>query len=54
MVSHAIYPRFGSSPASLEPEAYALLRDMGFSGVAITDELGVLGSEGAPSWARAP
>lgn len=52
MVSHAIYPRFGSSPASLEPKAYALLRDMGFSGVAITDELGVLGSEGSPTWAR--
>ncbi len=52
MVSHAIYPRFGPSPASLEPEAYALLRGTGFGGVAITDELGVLGSEKAPVWAR--
>jgi beta-glucosidase-like glycosyl hydrolase len=26
----------------LEPKAYALLRSQGFSGVAITDELGVL------------
>jgi beta-N-acetylhexosaminidase len=52
MVSHAIYPRFGKRPASLEPEAYALLRSTGFEGVAITDELGVLGSAGAPEWAR--
>jgi beta-N-acetylhexosaminidase len=52
MVSHAIYPRFGRRPASLEPEAYDLLRSTGFHGVAITDELGVLGSAGAPEWAR--
>lgn len=52
MVSHAIYPRFGSRPASLEPEAYALLREQGFDGIAVTDELGVLGSAGAPRWAR--
>jgi beta-N-acetylhexosaminidase len=52
MVSHAIYPRFGSSPASLEPEAYELLREVGFYGVAITDELGVLGNERAATWAR--
>jgi beta-N-acetylhexosaminidase len=52
MVSHAIYPRFGRRPASLEPEAYALLRSTGFTGVAITDELGVLGSAGAPGFAR--
>jgi beta-N-acetylhexosaminidase len=52
MVSHAIYPRFGRRPASLEPEAYELLRDQGFRGVAITDELGVLGRARAPEWAR--
>lgn len=52
MVSHAIYARFGDRPASLEPAAYRLLRDQGFTGVAITDELGVLGSAGAPEWAR--
>jgi beta-N-acetylhexosaminidase len=52
MVSHAIYPRFGRRPASLEPEAYALLRAQGFRGVAITDELGVLGGARAPEWAR--
>jgi len=52
MVSHAIYPRFGRRPATLEPKAYRLLRETGFRGVAITDELGVLGSAGAPRWAR--
>ena len=52
MVSHAIYRRFGRRPASLEPKAYTLLRDTGFRGIAITDELGVLGSDGAPNWAR--
>ena len=52
MVSHAIYRRFGPRPASLEPKAYALLRDQGFRGVAITDELGVLGRPRAPEWAR--
>jgi beta-N-acetylhexosaminidase len=52
MVSHAIYPRFGSRPASVSPGAYELLRETGFDGIAITDELGVLGSAGAPRWAR--
>ncbi len=52
MVGHAIYARFGELPASLEPGAYRLLRAQGFAGVAITDELGVLGSDGAPEWAR--
>jgi beta-N-acetylhexosaminidase len=45
MVSHAIYRRFGDSAASLEPRAYRLVRSLGFRGVAITDELGVLGGE---------
>lgn len=48
MVNHAIYRRFGSRPASLEPGAYALLRQQGFSGVAITDELGVLSRIAGP------
>ncbi|MFN8186137.1 MAG: glycoside hydrolase family 3 N-terminal domain-containing protein [Gaiellales bacterium] len=52
MVSHAIYPRFGRAPASIEPEAYRLLREQGFTGVAITDELGVLGHARAAEWAR--
>jgi beta-N-acetylhexosaminidase len=52
MVGHAIYPRLGPRRASLEPETYRLLRRLGFSGVAITDSLGVLGSPYAPYWAR--
>ena len=52
MVSHAIYRRFGPRPASLEPKAYRLLREQGFTGVAITDELGVLGSARGAEWAR--
>jgi beta-N-acetylhexosaminidase len=52
MVGHAIYPRLGSRRASLEPETYALLRRLGFRGVAVTDSLGVLGSPYAPYWAR--
>lgn len=52
MVGHAIYPRLGRRPASLEPETYRLLRRRGFEGVAITDDLGVLGSENAARSAR--
>ncbi len=52
MVGHAIYPRFGSRRASLEPKTYELLRRLGFRGVAVTDSLGVLGSPYAPYWAR--
>jgi beta-N-acetylhexosaminidase len=52
MVGHAIYPRFGTRRASLEPGTYRLLRRLGFRGVAITDSLGILGSPYAPYWAR--
>jgi beta-N-acetylhexosaminidase len=52
MVGHAIYPRLGPRRASFERETYALLRGLGFRGVAITDSLGVLGSPYAPYWAR--
>ena len=52
MVGHAIYPRLGPRRASLEPKTYALLRSLGFNGVAITDSLGVLQSPYAPYWAR--
>ena len=52
MVGHAIYPRLGPRRASFEPETYALLRRLGFRGIAITDSLGVLGSPYAPFWAR--
>jgi beta-N-acetylhexosaminidase len=52
MVGHAIYPRLGPRRASLQPKTYALLRELGFHGVAITDSLGVLSRPYAPYWAR--
>ena len=53
MVGHAIYARFGAAPASLSRGAYRLLRELGFDGVAITDELGVVGSDAASLARRA-
>lgn len=42
MLNHLAYSAFDPElPASLAPEAYALLRDLGFDGVAITDSLGM-------------
>lgn len=42
MVGHVAYPSvWGDRPASLEPGAYELLRDLGFDGVAVTDALGM-------------
>jgi beta-N-acetylhexosaminidase len=43
MVGHAAYPSLGirDLPASLSPAAYRLLRALGFSGVAMTDSLGM-------------
>ena len=52
MVGHAIYPRLGPRRASLEPKTYALLRELGFRGVAITDSLGILHRPLAPYWAK--
>ena len=51
MVGHGIYRGLGKRRAVLEPAAYRLLRSLGFNGVAITDSLGILGSEMAPLWA---
>jgi beta-N-acetylhexosaminidase len=51
MLGHGIYSNVGRRRAVLEPAAYRLLRGLGFRGVAITDSLGVLGSELAPLWA---
>lgn len=51
MVGHGIYRNVGPRRATLEPAAYRLLRRLGFQGVAITDSLGVLGSDMAPLWA---
>jgi beta-N-acetylhexosaminidase len=52
MVGHAVYPRLGRLPASLEPATYALLRSMGFEGVVITDSLDVIGRADVPRWVR--
>jgi beta-N-acetylhexosaminidase len=42
MLSHASYEALDPRrPASLSPAAYALLRDLGFTGVAMTDSLGM-------------
>lgn len=42
MVSHVVHtPLDADRPASLTPEVYTLLRDLGFDGVAITDSLGM-------------
>jgi len=51
MVGHGIYANLGRRRATLEPNAYRLLRSLGFGGVAITDSLGVLGDTDAPLWA---
>lgn len=41
MMSHAVYTALDPElPASLSPAAYALLREFGFDGVAVTDRLG--------------
>jgi beta-N-acetylhexosaminidase len=52
MVGHAIYPRIGPRRSSLEPKTYALLRELGFRGVAITDSLGILHRPLASYWAK--
>ena len=42
MLNHLSYSALDAElPASLSPRAYALLRDMGFQGVAMTDSLGM-------------
>lgn len=42
MLGHAEYPAFGDDlPASMSPAAYRLLRSVGFTGVAMTDSIGV-------------
>jgi beta-N-acetylhexosaminidase len=42
MVNHVAYESiWGDEPASLVPDAYALLRELGFEGVAVTDAIGM-------------
>ncbi len=55
MVGHVIYPQvWADLPASLEPGAYQLLRDIGFDGVAITDALGMGAVQARFGFDRAP
>ena len=55
MVGHVIYPQvWADLPASLEPGAYQLLRDIGFDGVAITDALGMGAVHARFGFDRAP
>lgn len=55
MVGHVSYPQvWGDLPASLEPGAYDLLRDLGFGGVAITDALGMGAVHARYGFDRAP
>jgi beta-N-acetylhexosaminidase len=51
MVSHASYRGLGRRRASLDPEAYALLRSLGFDGVAITDSLNFVRRAPVERWA---
>lgn len=41
MLGHVAYTGLGDLPASVNPAAYRLLRDTGFTGVAVTDSLGM-------------
>jgi beta-N-acetylhexosaminidase len=55
MVGHVGYEAvWGDLPASLQPGAYALLRDLGFHGVAITDALGMGAVHARFGFDRAP
>lgn len=49
MVGHLVYPQVSDLPASLSPDWYRILRDdLGFAGVTVTDDLGMLLSSGDP------
>ena len=55
MVGHVAYTAvWGDLPASLQPGAYQLLRDLGFHGVAITDALGMGAVHARFGFDRAP
>ncbi|MGP6177524.1 glycoside hydrolase family 3 N-terminal domain-containing protein [Microbacterium sp. A196] len=52
MTGHLRFPSIAAEPASLSPEWYRILReDLGFDGVAVTDDLGMLGSSGEVAYA---
>lgn len=55
MVGHVTYPEvWGDVPASLAPGAYALLREQGFDGLALTDALGMGAVHGRWGFDAAP
>ncbi|WP_460797688.1 glycoside hydrolase family 3 N-terminal domain-containing protein [Microbacterium sp. GXF0217] len=52
MMGHLRFTAVSDLPATLSPEWYAILRDeLGFTGVAVTDDLGMLLSSGDPAYA---
>lgn len=52
MFGHLSYTAITPTPASLAPEWYKLARtELGFTGVAVTDDLGMLLSSGEPAYA---
>ncbi|MFB7251770.1 glycoside hydrolase family 3 N-terminal domain-containing protein [Microbacterium sp. NPDC056234] len=52
MMGHLRFSAVSQLPATLSPQWYALLRDeLGFEGVAVTDDLGMLLSSGDPAYA---
>jgi beta-N-acetylhexosaminidase len=53
MMSHVTFPALGPLPASVEPNAYELLRSFGFDGVAVTDALNMSAVSGRWSLSEA-
>jgi len=55
MTAHGRYEHLGDdAPSSLSPATYALLRETGFAGLAVTDDLNMGAVRGdGPLWARA-
>jgi beta-N-acetylhexosaminidase len=52
MMGHLVYSAVDTTPASLSPEWYRILHeDLGFEGVAVTDDLGMLVQSGFPEYA---
>ncbi|MGW8481504.1 glycoside hydrolase family 3 N-terminal domain-containing protein [Microbacterium sp. NPDC055903] len=52
MMGHLRFTAVSDAPASLSPEWYEILReDLGFEGVAVTDDLGMLTSSGEAAYA---
>lgn len=48
MMGHLLYPDIASDPASLSPRFVKEVRDMGFNGLVITDDMGMLEASGLP------